>query len=220
MQPQSEEKNKQQRGFFTKILNAFMRNLARFEHVQRRRLSKKGSIAIEGAICTLAAIMLLGVMYNICIIYICMLRAQRMAGDTARGLINAQSMTPGVVQNLISDIAMEDGLDNGPTVQVSLTQVQGLGPVYTYYGGGGCAGPGGHGSTWILYTMQENSYSNSYTIGMPKALAFAQVNACVPMPTTAFINLATFGFMSMPQTPLTAHAFVVIPKPPNLYKKY
>ena len=219
MQPQSEEKNKQQRGFFTKILNAFTRNLARFEHVQRRRLSKKGSIAIEGAICTLAAIMLLGVMYNICIIYICMLRAQRMAGDAARGLINAQSMTPGVIQNLVSDIAMEDGLDNGPTVQVSLTQVNGIGPIYTYYGGGGCAGPGGHGSEWILQTMQETNV-NSSNSGMPKALAWAQVNACVPMPTTAFINLATFGFMSMPQTPLTAHAFVVIPKPPNLYKKY
>ncbi|MBO6035496.1 MAG: hypothetical protein J6P38_00195 [Acetobacter sp.] len=202
-----------------KSLNAFMRNLARFGHSERRRLSKKGSIAIEGAICTLAAIMLLGVMYNICIIYICMLRAQRMAGDAARGLINAQSMTPGVIQNLISDIAMEDGLDNGPTVQVSLTQVNGIGPIYTYYGGGGCAGPGGHGSTWILYTMQETSV-NSSNSGMPKALAWAQVNACVPMPTTAFINLATFGFMSMPQTPLTAHAFVVIPKPPNLYKKY
>ncbi|MBO6086512.1 MAG: hypothetical protein J6P19_08980 [Acetobacter sp.] len=219
MQPQSEEKNKQQRGFCTKILNAFTRNLARFDHVQRRRLSKKGSIAIEGAVCTLAAIMLLGVMYNLSMIYICMLHAQRMAGDAARGLINGQSMSSGVVQNLISDIAMEDGLDNGSTVQVSLTQVQGLGGIYTYYGGGGCAGPGGHGSEWILQTMQEGSNASSIATGMPKALAFAQVNACVPMPTTSFINLATFGFVNIPQTPLTAHAFVIIPKPPNLYKK-
>ena len=218
MQPQSEEKKQTTKGFCAKILNAFTRNLARFDHVQRRRLSKKGSIAIEGAVCTLAAIMLLGVMYNLSMIFICMLHVQRMAGDAARGLINGQSMSSGVVQNLISDIAMEDGLDNGSTVQVSLTQVNGIGPIYTYYGGGGCAGPGGHGSTWILYTMQETNV-NSSNSGMPKALAWAQVNACVPMPTTAFINLATFGFVNIPQTPLTAHAFVAIPKPPNLYKK-
>ena len=197
-----------------KFLHAFCYGkelMVRFGHSNRRCLTTKGSIAIEGAMCITAALMLLGVLYNLSLIYIGILHANRMVGDAARGLINAQNITSGVIQNMLDDIVMEDALDNGSTVQVTVTQVSPYtGNMSTYYGGGGCAGPGGQGSSWILSNLTSGFTSvggNSSVVGAPQALAFAQINACVPLPTISWMGLG-----SIPIKNVTAHAVVVIPK--------
>lgn len=203
-------KNKLQQ--FKNVLKTFNNSQEQFFFSQKR-----GSIAIEGAICSTAVVGFLGVMFNFFQYYNQSLLAVRLTDNLGMSVYNGRNTTPEFLQGLLNEIMAMNGV-KGSSASLYIRFVQG-GILRGYSYGGGCAGPNygaGAGGEWIGH-LGGNIGANQSIAGWSKTkvAALAQVMVCVP-PPSLFIDWGKLGGAGANfNSQLSAVMMLIIPKPPK-----
>ena len=202
-------KNKLQQ--FKNVLKTFNNSQEQFFFSQKR-----GSIAIEAAICSTAVVGFLGVMFDFFQYYNQTLLAVRLTDDLGMSVYNGRNTTPAFLQGLLNEIMTMNGV-KGSSASLYIRFVQG-GILRGYNYNGGCAGPNGGafaGGGFISSLGGSGSLGQSYLNGFNNVAALAQVAVCLP-PPSLFIDWGKLGGAGANMnSQLSAAMMLVIPAPPK-----
>ena len=202
-------KNKLQ--YFKDVMSAFGNARQQFFFSQKR-----GSIAIEGGVCTFVVFLFLAAMFDFFEVYNQTLLAVRLTEDLGVSVYNGRNITPAFLQGLVNEVMSMNGV-TGSSASVYTMLINGSWLVRSYSYGGGCAGPN-YGETaggQFLSSLVRgiSGGSDRYVVGWPNVVALAEVTVCVP-PPPLYLNWAMFGNYNM-STQQAAVMVVAIPKPPK-----
>lgn len=181
---------------------------------------KRGSIAIEGAVCTMAVFVFLGMMINIFEVYNQALLAVRLTDNLAMSLFNGRNSNQVFLQGLVDQVMAANGV-KGASATVNSIYISGSWNMRTFNYGAGCQGPSyGQDGNGIFLTSMIGQHGGSGDIfGYYNMNSLAQVAVCVP-PPPFYLNWAFFGgpaivgYNAFTQ-PQSAIAMVGIPNPPK-----
>ena len=194
---------------FKDVLKTFNNSQEQFFFSQKR-----GSIAIEGAICSTAVVGFLGVMFNFFQYYNQTLLAVRLTDDLGMSVYNGRNTTPAFLQGLLNEIMTMNGV-KGSSASLYIRFVQG-GILRGYNYNGGCAGPN-YGAAadgaFISSLGGIGSLGNHYLSGFNHVAALAQVAVCLP-PPSLYLDWGKLGNGIM-TSQLSAAMMLVIPAPPK-----
>ena len=178
---------------------------------------KRGSIAIEGAMCTLVVFTFLGVIINIFELYSQVLLAVRLTDNLGISVSNGRNMTPAFLQGLMSQIMAESGV-NGVSATISTMPVSNGFYVKNYSYGGGCVGPnfGAMSGGQMLSSLVEGMTGGQGVniTGWPNVVGLAQVAVCVPHPFYLDWAMMLGGSYATTQQQ-SGIMMLAIPKPPK-----
>ncbi len=179
---------------------------------------KKGSIAIEGAMCTLVVFIFIGMLINIVEVYLQAMLAVRLTDNVAMSLFNGRNTSYQFMQGLLDQVMAANGV-KGSTATLNSFYVSGSWYNRTFNYGGGCQGPnyGQGGNGLFLQSLVQGVGSSSGTIyGYPNTNSLAQVAVCVP-PPALYLNWAFLGMTGYNPFTQTQSAIVMfgIPNPPK-----
>ena len=178
---------------------------------------KKGSIAIEGAMCTLTVFLFLGMMINVFEVYNQALLSVRLTDNLAMSVFNGRNSNQVFLQGLVDQVMAANGV-KGASATVYTIYVSGSWKPRSFNYGAGCQGPNyGQGGNGLFLTALISQYGGSGTIyGYPNMNSLAQVAVCVPPPALylnwAFLGLTGYSPFTQSQS---AIAMVGIPNPPK-----
>ena len=181
---------------------------------------KRGSIAIEGAACTIAVFYFLAAVFNFFVFYNQVLLATRITEDLGISAYNARNATQVFLKQLVSQVMAKNGV-KGSSATLATMMTNGYFVIRNYNYGGGCGGPNygnyGQGVDQFLshLVLGQGGGSNTTINGLAAVAAGAAVAVCVP-PPRIYLDWATFGqwgyIMNQQQAGLM---MFVIPKPPK-----
>ena len=196
-----------------------------FEKSQRQFFfsRKRGSIAIEGAMCTMFVFVFLCMLINIFMVLNQDLLAVRLSEAVGLSLYNARNSNPEFLLGLTSKVMRMNSV-KGSSASVYTMGVYSDWAIKEYNYGGGCIGPNygaAAGGQFLSHLVGGSAGGEGkYIVGWPNASAIAQVLVCVPQPAFflnwAFPGLHFFGGSSggMDQQQ-AALMMLAIPKPPK-----
>ena len=194
---------------FKDVLKTFNNSQEQFFFSQKR-----GSIAIEGAICSTAVVGFLGVMFDFFQYYNQSLLAVRLTDDLGMSVYNGRNTTPAFLQGLLNEIMTMNGV-KGSSASLYIRFVQG-GILRGYNYNGGCAGPN-YGAAadgaFISSLGGIGSLGNHYLSGFNHVAALAQVAVCLP-PPSLYLDWGKLSNGNM-TSQLSAAMILVIPAPPK-----
>lgn len=176
---------------------------------------KRGSIAVEGAFCTIVVLVFLGAIFDFLEYYNQTLLAVRLTDVLGMSVYNGRNTTPEFLQGLLNEIMAMNGV-KGASASLYIRFIQG-GILRGYSYGGGCAGPNygaGYGGAWIGH-LGGNIGANQSIAGWSKTkvAALAQVTVCVP-PPSLYLDWGSLGNGQM-SSQIAAGMMLIIPKPPK-----
>ena len=156
---------------------------------------KRGSIAIEGAMCTMVVFMFLAMVIDIFMVLNQDLLAVRISEAVGLSLYNARNSNPEFLQGLTSKVMRMNNV-KGSSASVYIMAVYSDWTIQEYNYGGGCVGPNygaAAGGAFLSHLVGgSGGGEGKYIVGWPNASAIAQVLVCVPQPAF-FLNWAFFG---------------------------
>lgn len=177
---------------------------------------KKGSIAIEGAMCTLTVFVFLGIMINLFEVYNQALLAVRLTDNLAMSLFNGRNSNQVFLQGLVDQVMAANGV-KGASATVNTIYINGSWNMRTFNYGAGCQGPNyGQDANGIFLTDLIGQNGGAGEIfGYHNVNSLAQVTVCVP-PQGLYLSWAFLGLGYNPFIyPQSAAAVVAIPNPPK-----
>ena len=178
---------------------------------------KRGSIAIEGAVCTLVVFIFLGGLINLMEILNQRLLSIRLTNDLAISLFNGRNTNQAFLQGLVNQVMAANGV-KGSSATVNTMYVNGSGALRTFNYGAGCSGPESSNGAFLESLKPEiEDYEDYYQESSAGAGAgmssLAQVTVCVP-PPAFYLNWTMLGILYHPQRHAVT-TIVSIPKPPK-----
>ncbi|MBQ3817986.1 MAG: hypothetical protein II846_02315 [Acetobacter sp.] len=174
---------------------------------------KRGSIAIEGAVCTLVVFIFLGGLINLMEILNQRLLSIRLTNDLAISLFNGRNTNQAFLQGLVNQVMAANGV-KGSSATVNTMYVNGSGALRTFNYGAGCSGPKSsiaNGAFLEVLKSQFGDFSQAGGALERTVNSLAQVTVCVPAPF--YLNWAMLGYT--PPTSIAAVTMIGIPNPPK-----